>query len=68
MIKQLVLLLNYLKMQRRYAHLTGKKADPNVVARLQALCDANIKNFGLLGDDEPNAPVAIQAYERSQAV
>ena len=55
-------------MQRRYAHLTGKKADPNVVARLQALCDANIKNFGLLGDDEPNAPVAIQAYERSQAV
>ena len=67
-IRQKQPVLNYLKMQRRYAHLTGKKADPNVVARLQALCDANIKNFGLLGDDEPNAPVAIQAYERSQAV
>ena len=56
-------------MQRRYAHLTGKKADPNVVARLQALCDTNIKNFGLLGDDEPTGvPTAIQAYERSNRV
>ena len=68
-IRQKQPVLNYLKMQRRYAHLTGKKADPNVVARLQALCDTNIKNFGLLGDDEPAlTPVAMQAYERSSAV
>ena len=68
-IRQKQPVINYLKMQRRYAHLTGKKADPNVVARLQALCDTNIKNFGLLGDEEPNGtPVAIQAYERNSAV
>ena len=68
-IRQKQPVLNFLKMQRRYAHLTGKKADPNVVARLQALCDTNIKNFGLLGDDEPNGvPTAIQAYERSNRV
>jgi pyruvate ferredoxin oxidoreductase beta subunit len=61
--------LNYLKLQRRYAHLTGKKADPNVVARLQAMCDQNIKNFGLLDDDNTEAaPVAIQAFERNQSV
>ncbi|MBE6422689.1 thiamine pyrophosphate-dependent enzyme [Succinivibrio dextrinosolvens] len=68
-IRQKQPVLNYLKLQRRYAHLTGKKADPNVVARLQALCDANIKNFGLLDDgDSEHTPVAIQAYERSSAV
>ena len=68
-IRQKQPVLNYLKMQRRYAHLTGKKADPNVVARLQALCDTNIKNFGLMGVDEPNGvPTAIQAYERSNRV
>ena len=68
-IRQKQPVLNYLKLQRRYAHLTGKKADPNVVARLQALCDTNIKNFGLLDDgDSEHTPVAIQAYERSSAV
>ena len=68
-IRQKQPVLNYLKLQRRYAHLTGKKADPNVVARLQAMCDANIKQFGLLGDDEVSAsPVAMQAYERNSAV
>ncbi|MGN0908326.1 MAG: thiamine pyrophosphate-dependent enzyme, partial [Succinivibrio sp.] len=60
---------NYLKIQRRYAHLLKKNADPNTVARLQAMCDQNIKDFGLLGDDQPELnPTAIQAYERSQAV
>ena len=60
---------NYLKLQRRYAHLLKKNADPNVVARLQAMCDQNIKDFGLLEDEEPEAtPTAIQAYERSKAV
>ena len=68
-IRQVQPVINYLKMQRRYAHLTGKKADPNVLARLQALCDANIKNFGLVeGTDVTGQPVAMQAYERSQAV
>ncbi|MDD7021695.1 MAG: thiamine pyrophosphate-dependent enzyme [Aeromonadales bacterium] len=60
---------NYLKIQKRYAHLLKKNADPNTVARLQAMCDQNIKDFGLLGDDQPELnPTAIQAYERSQAI
>ncbi len=43
----------YLKLQRRYAHLFGKKGRPDVVARLQATADRNIERFGLLaGADE----------------
>ncbi len=56
----------YLKPQKRFAHLFGKKADPAVLARLQALCNRNIEQYGLLDLDEtPEAhPVAIQAEER----
>ncbi|MBQ9275082.1 MAG: pyruvate ferredoxin oxidoreductase [Succinivibrio sp.] len=68
-IRQKQPVINYLQIQRRYAHLTGKKADPNVLARLQAMCDANIEHFGLLGDEAPQLnPAAIQAYERSKKV
>jgi len=43
---------DYLKLQRRFAHLfKGEGEDPRV-ARLQAMCDANIEEYGLLGDDE----------------
>ena len=60
---------NYLKIQKRYAHVVKKGADPNTLARLQALCDTNIKNFGLLGDDEPQLnPTAVVAYERSESI
>lgn len=42
----------YLKPQRRFAHLfKGETKDPRLV-RLQAMCDANIEEYGLLGDDE----------------
>lgn len=61
--------INFLKLQRRYAHLTGKKGDPKVLARIQAMCDENIKTYGLIGDDMPaTVPVAIQALERNQTV
>lgn len=40
----------YLKRQRRYAHLfKGGKADPRV-ARIQEQADANIRRFNLLGE------------------
>ncbi|MBO8416390.1 MAG: pyruvate ferredoxin oxidoreductase [Proteobacteria bacterium] len=68
-IRQKQPVINFLKMQRRYAHLTGKKADPKVLARIQALCDDNIKSFDLLGDDIPETmPVPVQAHERSHEV
>ncbi len=38
----------YLKLQRRYAHLFGAKGRPDIVARLQAIADANIARYGLL--------------------
>lgn len=40
----------YLRLQRRYAHLFGASPQPEVVARLQALADRNIARFGLLDE------------------
>jgi pyruvate ferredoxin oxidoreductase beta subunit len=39
---------DYLKLQKRYAHLFGRSARPDIVARLQARADHNIERFGLL--------------------
>jgi pyruvate ferredoxin oxidoreductase beta subunit len=38
----------YLKPQRRFAHLFGKPGRPEVVAQIQADADRNIRRFGLL--------------------
>jgi pyruvate ferredoxin oxidoreductase beta subunit len=42
----------YLRIQRRYAHLFGPVSRPDVVARLQAVADRNIKRFSLLDTAE----------------
>jgi pyruvate ferredoxin oxidoreductase beta subunit len=39
----------YLKPQKRYAHLFGQQPKVDVIAQLQALADRNIKRYGLLG-------------------
>jgi len=44
----------YLRPQRRFAHLFGAKGHPEMLARLQAEADRNIRRFGLL--DEGAAP------------
>jgi pyruvate ferredoxin oxidoreductase beta subunit len=53
-IRQQVPVSDYLKPQRRFAHLfRDGKEDPRV-ARLQAICDTNIAEYGLaatVGDD-----------------
>jgi pyruvate ferredoxin oxidoreductase beta subunit len=51
-IRRLVPVEEYLRPQRRYAHLFGEPGRPDIVARLQALADRNIRRFGLL-DAEP---------------
>ena len=37
----------YLKLQRRFAHLFGKKPDVETLAAIQRMADANIEEFGL---------------------
>jgi pyruvate ferredoxin oxidoreductase beta subunit len=38
----------YLKLQKRFAHLFGKEPDAHRLARIQATADRNIARFGLL--------------------
>jgi pyruvate ferredoxin oxidoreductase beta subunit len=38
----------YLKLQRRFAHLFGNTPRSDVVARLQAIADRNIRRYGLV--------------------
>jgi pyruvate ferredoxin oxidoreductase beta subunit len=40
----------YLKLQRRYAHLFGEHGHPEIVARLQEMADRNIREYDLLGE------------------
>ena len=39
---------DYLRLQRRFAHLFGDPPSTDVIERLQALADRNIRRFGLL--------------------
>jgi pyruvate ferredoxin oxidoreductase beta subunit len=51
-IRRRVPVEEYLRIQRRYAHLFGSSPRPDVVARLQAAADRNIERFGLLDTAE----------------
>jgi pyruvate ferredoxin oxidoreductase beta subunit len=52
----------YLKLQKRYAHLFGEHGRPDIIARLQRIADENIERYGLVDDetrdDRPLAEVA----------
>jgi pyruvate ferredoxin oxidoreductase beta subunit len=39
----------YLRLQRRFAHLFGKEPDVETIARIQAIADRNVRVFGLDG-------------------
>jgi pyruvate ferredoxin oxidoreductase beta subunit len=45
----------YLRPQKRFAHLFGTKGHPEMLARIQADADKNIRRFNLLDDDEVTA-------------
>jgi pyruvate ferredoxin oxidoreductase beta subunit len=51
-IRRRVPVEEYLRLQKRYAHLFGNPPRPDVVARLQAIADRNIRRYGLLEDDD----------------
>jgi pyruvate ferredoxin oxidoreductase beta subunit len=41
----------YLRLQRRFAHLFGDPPRLDVVERIQAIADRNIRRFGLLDEE-----------------
>jgi pyruvate ferredoxin oxidoreductase beta subunit len=47
LLRRPVPVTEYLKLQKRFAHLFGKAEDPRV-ERIQAIADRNIRKFGLL--------------------
>lgn len=56
-------------LQKRFAHLFGKKGNPEIVQRMQALADRNIARYGLLGDEQgDDIPVPEQAEERHHVI
>ena len=42
----------YLRTQKRFAHLFGDPPRADIVGRLQGIADRNIRRFGLLGDSD----------------
>ncbi|HEX6234736.1 MAG TPA: thiamine pyrophosphate-dependent enzyme [Jiangellaceae bacterium] len=57
-IRRRVPVEEYLRIQRRYAHLFGSSPRPDVVARLQSAADRNIERFGLLDTEIVTEEVA----------
>jgi pyruvate ferredoxin oxidoreductase beta subunit len=49
-IRQHVPVTEYLKRQKRFAHLFGKTPDLTRIAQIQAMADQNIADYGLLND------------------
>jgi pyruvate ferredoxin oxidoreductase beta subunit len=41
----------YLKLQKRYAHLFGNRPAAHTIARIQAMADRNIRRYGLIGEE-----------------
>jgi pyruvate ferredoxin oxidoreductase beta subunit len=51
-IRRRVPVEDYLKPQKRFAHLFGEAGHPEMLARIQDSADRNIRRFGLL-EEEP---------------
>jgi pyruvate ferredoxin oxidoreductase beta subunit len=47
-IRRKVPVEEYLRPQKRFAHLFGKTPDAAVIARIQANADRNIRRYGLV--------------------
>ena len=62
-IRRRVPVTEYLKLQRRYAHLFGDNGRPEVIERLQAAADRNVERFGLLSDDAESADLPGEATD-----
>jgi pyruvate ferredoxin oxidoreductase beta subunit len=54
---------DYLKLQRRYAHLFGADRRDDVIERLQAIADRNIRRFGLLASADEGGDLPGEATD-----
>ena len=50
-IRRLVKVTEYLKTQKRFAHLFGHKGRPDLLAAIQASADLNIKRYNLIDEN-----------------
>jgi pyruvate ferredoxin oxidoreductase beta subunit len=50
-IRRRVPIEDYLKPQKRFAHLFGKDPDTVTIARLQGIADRNIRRYGLMDEE-----------------
>jgi len=66
-IRRQVPVEEYLRLQKRYAHLFGNPPRDDVVAQLQSIADRNIRRFGLLADDEAASDLLSLLAERGVA-
>ena len=57
----------YLRPQRRYAHLFGEHGEPEVIEALQAQADRNIRRYGLLPDNDESVDSLARAREQRAA-
>ena len=54
-IRRRVKVEEYLKRQKRYAHLFGKEPASDVIAKIQEMANANVARYGLVNDETANA-------------
>jgi Pyruvate:ferredoxin oxidoreductase and related 2-oxoacid:ferredoxin oxidoreductases, beta subunit len=62
-IRRRVPVTEYLKLQRRYAHLFGEHGYPDVIEQIQAVADRNIRRFDLLADADEGADLPGEATD-----
>jgi pyruvate ferredoxin oxidoreductase beta subunit len=62
-IRRRVPVEEYMKLQRRYAHLFGDEPRTDVIERVQADADRNIRRFGLLPDEDEAADLPGKATD-----
>ena len=53
-IRNKIPVVEYMKPQRRYAHLFGKNPAIDTIARIQAKADRNVRKYGLLDEEGAN--------------
>ena len=64
-IRRLVPVEEYLRPQRRFAHLFGKDPHPEMITHLQEIANRNIERYGLC-DDETTSPARhLESREES---